>query len=75
MKSETSLVARGFPSLKTIAKTLLDKKIREVVVITSLKKIEKLNIPLEKVSRTIYNITFRDVIKILKMENVSRETK
>jgi len=69
-----SLVARGFPSLQALAEPLVGGDVDEVVTITSLKKIEKLKIPLEKVVNTIYNIPFRDVIKILKMENVSRET-
>lgn len=73
-KKETSLVARGFPSLESLVGVLQREKIKEIVVITALSKIENLQFPLEKVSRTIYNIPFRDVIKILKMENVSRET-
>jgi len=71
---KTTLVSRGFPSLQALAEPLLSGEVNEVVAITSLKKIENLIIPLEKVERTIYNIPFRDVIKILKMENVSRET-
>ena len=72
--AENTLVARGFPSLQALAGPLISGVVGEVVTITSLKKIENLKIPLEKVSRTIYNVPFRDVIKILKMENVSRET-
>lgn len=71
---KNTLVARGFPSLQALAEPLIRGRVSEVVAITSMKKIEKLKIPLEKVDRTIYNIPFRDVIKILKMENVSRET-
>ncbi|HDP94789.1 MAG TPA: hypothetical protein ENN40_05440 [Candidatus Aminicenantes bacterium] len=68
------LVSRGFPDLSQLVQPLVHKDVREVVCITSLKKIEKLKIPLENIHQTIYNIPFRDVIKILKMENVSRET-
>ncbi|MDY0296479.1 MAG: class I SAM-dependent methyltransferase [Acidobacteriota bacterium] len=72
--AENTLVARGFPSLSGLVEPLLRGKVREVVCITSLKKIEKLEFPLEKTTHSIYNIPSRDVIKILKMENVSRET-
>ena len=60
--------------MSRLAEPLLCRDVCEVVCITSLKKIEKLQIPLENIRKTIYNIPFRDVIKILKMENVSRET-
>lgn len=71
---QNTLVSRGFPDLSQLLAPLLCRDVKEVVCITSLKKIEKLKIPLENIHETIYNIPFRDVIKILKMENVSRET-
>jgi len=71
---ETSLVARGFPGLEIFCDFLKKEQIKEVVCITSQNKIKKINKYMVNVKKKAYNIPLRKNLKILKMENVSRET-
>jgi 16S rRNA G527 N7-methylase RsmG len=69
------LVARGFPDNSMLASFLTKGFVDRVLVITSINKIKKIEKQLEKLKQKIYNIPSRDNLRILKMENVSRETK
>ncbi len=68
------LVARGFPENLMLVSFLLKRFVGQVVIITSYNKIKKIEKDLENLKQKIYNIPSRDNLKILKMENVSRET-
>ena len=68
------LVARGFPDNSMLVSFLMKGYVDWVLVITSVNKIKKIEKQLEKLKQKIYNILSRDNLKILKMENVSRET-
>lgn len=72
---DTSLISRGFPNIKIFFKFLSKRLINELILITSAGKIKKIKKSIEKFEQKIYNIRFRDNLKILKLENVSRETK
>ena len=69
-----TLVARGFPRLDILAQLLAKKQIRELILITSCRKLKKNQKELEKFRQKLYNIPLRDEIMVVKMENVSRET-
>jgi 16S rRNA G527 N7-methylase RsmG len=69
-----TIVARGFPDYNLLAKQLKSKAFRQMIIITSENKLKKLEQGLEKWKQTIYNIPGRQLIKIVTMENVSRET-
>ncbi len=69
-----SLVARGFPVNKILFNFLKKGILAEIVLITSENKIKKIKIDMANVNQTTYNVNFRDNLKILKLENVSRET-
>ena len=70
-----ALVARGFPETLMLVSFLVQGLVNQVLVITSVNKIKKFEKHLENLKQKIYNIPSRDNLKILKMENVSRETK
>lgn len=69
------LISRGFPDNIKLTLFLKNGKTDEMLLITSLNKIKKMKSSIEKFKQSIYNIPFRDQIKIIKLENVSRETK
>ena len=69
-----SLVARGFPANEFLLNLVSNSMVNEVIIITSKRKIKKNLKSMENVEQKIYNIPFREELKILKMENVSRET-
>ena len=71
---KTTLVARGFPDNIMLVKLLEKNLTNELILITSVNKIKKMKKDIEKFEQKIYNIPFRDYIKIIKMRNVSRET-
>ena len=68
------LVARGFPDNSMLISFLEKRLVDQVLVITSVNKIKKIEKQLEMLKQKIYNIPSRDNLRILKMENVSRET-
>jgi len=72
--SDVSIVSRGFPNFKLLASFIKRNIVNEVVLITSLNKIKKNQINMANVKQKTYNVALRTNLKILKMENVSRET-
>ena len=73
-KTETTVIARGFPRMDKLQKYLAKHKMDELVVITAAEKCRKKEKGLESVRQNIYNIPFRNNLVICKMEYVSRET-
>jgi len=73
-KKEISLIARGFPGLEIFCDFLNKGLIKEAIFITSQNKIKKINKNMVNMKKKAYNIPLRNNLKILKMENVSRET-
>lgn len=71
---DTSLIARGFPRFEIFYDFLKKELIKEAVFITSKDKIKKISKHMVNVKKKAYNIPLRNNLKILKMENVSRET-
>lgn len=69
-----TLIARGFPGFDIFIDFLVKGLINEAVLITSLNKIKKIKKDMVNVKKKTYNVPLRNQIKILKMENVSRET-
>lgn len=69
-----TLIARGFPGFDVFVDFLERGFVSEVVLITSVNKIKKIKKDMVNVKKKTYNIPLRNQIKILKMENVSRET-
>jgi len=72
--TDINIVSRGFSNNQVLVDFLKNKEITGVLILTSENKINKINIPVENIKKNIYNIEFRDNLKILKMEKVSRET-
>lgn len=71
----STLIARGFPENEKLLFFLRRNKVSEISIITSENKIKKIRTAIELFKQSIYNIPYRNQIKILKLENVSRETK
>jgi 16S rRNA (guanine(527)-N(7))-methyltransferase RsmG len=69
-----ALVSRGFPHNEVLADFLFKKAIRELILITSPLKINKIQNTVANVRQNSYNIPSRNNLIIFKMENVSRET-
>ena len=70
-----SLVSRGFPDYGELIRIIKKKPGSEILMITSENKIRKNRKYMEMFVQNIYNIPYRDQIKILKLESVSREPK
>jgi len=70
----STLVSRGFPYIEILADYVLKNTIKELVLITSPTKIDKIKKKVANIRQTSYNIPSRDNLIIFKMENVSRET-
>jgi len=69
-----SIIARGFPDNAKLISYVKNRVAEEVILITSLSKIKKIEKGIEKCEQRIYNVPFRDNLKILYTANVSRET-
>ncbi len=69
-----SVIARGFPDNTRLTTYVKKKIVKELLVITSLAKIKKMTEGIEKLKQNIYNVPFRDNLKIIHITNVSRET-
>jgi len=69
-----SIIARGFPDNGKLISYVKKRVAEEVILITSLSKIKKVEKGIEKCEQRIYNVPFRDNLKILYTANVSRET-
>jgi len=72
--TDISLVSRGFPHPQIFFNFLRKGIIRELLLITSGNKLEKINLDMVKMEQKTYNLPLRNNLKIIKMENVSRET-
>jgi len=74
-KTTTStLISRGFPRLDLLTEFVFKKTIRELILITSPLKINKIQKNMANIEQNSYNIPSRNNLIIFKMENVSRET-
>jgi len=73
-KKKCTMIARGFPGFDIFFDFLKKGLISEAVLITSENKIKKIEKDMVNVKKKTYNIPLRNQLKILKMENVSRET-
>lgn len=71
---ECALAARGFPAIEILADFVYRRRVRELLLISSPEKIEKISRPVANIRQTRYNIPSRDNLIIFKLENVSRET-
>lgn len=72
---DSTLAARGFPAIEALAGFVYRRKVRELLLISSLDKINKIQNTVANVRQTRYNIPSRDNLVIFKLENVSRETR
>lgn len=72
---DSTLAARGFPAIEALAEFVFRRKVRELLLISSLDKIKKIQNTVANVRQTRYNIPSRDNLIIFKLENVSRETR
>ncbi len=73
-KRKFTMIARGFPDNIKLTIYVKKKIVKELLVITSLTKIKKMTKGIEKLRQNIYNVPFRDNLKIIHIANVSRET-
>lgn len=71
---DISLITRGFPGIELFFRYVKKGIIKEAVLITSKNKIKKIEKDMVNVKKKAYNIPMRKNLRILKMENVSRET-
>jgi hypothetical protein len=72
---DSTLAARGFPAVEALAEFVRRRKVRELLLISSPDKIKKIQDLVANIRQTRYNIPSRDNLLILKLENVSRETR
>lgn len=71
----STLAARGFPGIELLAEFVCNGKVRELLLISSVDKIRKIENKVAKFHQNRYNIPSRDNLVIFKLENVSRETR
>jgi 16S rRNA (guanine(527)-N(7))-methyltransferase RsmG len=71
---ESTLIARGFPKIEILAEYVYKKKIRELLLISSVNKIKIIQKKVANTRQNLYNIPSRNNLIIYKLENVSRET-
>jgi 16S rRNA (guanine(527)-N(7))-methyltransferase RsmG len=71
---EGTLIARGFPKIEVLAEYVYKKKIRELLLISSVNKIKIIQKKVANTRQNLYNIPSRNNLIIYKLENVSRET-
>jgi 16S rRNA (guanine527-N7)-methyltransferase len=74
-KFESTLATRGFPKIEALAEYIYKRKVRELLLISSIDKIKKIQNPVANIRQNRYNIPSRDNLIIYKLENVSRETR
>lgn len=73
-KGRFTMVGRGFPDNIKLVSYVKSGIIKELLLITSPGKIKKMEKGIEKLRQKIYNIPFRNNLKIIHITNVSRET-
>lgn len=74
IKERVTVVARGFPDNVKLVSYVNKGVAKELLLITSPDKIKKMAKGIEKSRQKIYNVPFRDNLKIIHIRNVSRET-
>jgi 16S rRNA (guanine(527)-N(7))-methyltransferase RsmG len=74
-RPESALISRGFPKIEVLADYVFKNKAKELLLVSSLNKIKKIAVPVANIRENRYNIPSRDNLVILKLENVSRETR
>ena len=72
---ESTIISRGFPRIEALADLVFKKRVRELVLISSINKIKKIGNHVANFRQNHYNIPSRDNLIIVKLENVSRETR
>jgi 16S rRNA G527 N7-methylase RsmG len=72
---ESTIISRGFPKIDILADYVYNKKVKELVLISSKDKIIKIKNHVANIRQNHYNIPSRDNLIIIKLENVSRETR
>jgi len=73
-EKDISLISRGFPHPRILLSFLQKRMIKELLLITQENKLEKITNDMVKMVQKTYNLPLRNNLKIIKMENVSRET-
>jgi 16S rRNA (guanine527-N7)-methyltransferase len=71
---KSTIVARGFPHIDLLADYVYQKKVRELLLITSVAKITKFKEKVANIRQNLYNIPLKNNLIIFKLESVSRET-
>lgn len=71
---ESTIIARGFPKIEILANYVYEKKVKELLLISSVDKIKKIQNTVANIRQNLYNIPSRNNLIIFKLENVSRET-
>ena len=71
---ESTLIARGFPKIEILADYVHKKKAKELLLISSVSKINKIQNKMANFRQNLYNIPLKNNLVIFKLENVSRET-
>jgi len=69
-----TLISRGFPDINILTEYIFNKTIKELILITSPLKINKIQNKVANIRQNSYNIPLRNNLIIFKMESVSRET-
>jgi len=72
---ESTLIARGFPKIEILADFVHKKKAKELLLISSVSKINKIQNKMANFRQNLYNIPLKNNLIIFKLENVSRETR
>jgi 16S rRNA (guanine527-N7)-methyltransferase len=68
-REKKTLISRGFPQFTQFSRWVKQGIVTEAIIITSMNKIKKNEKALEIVKKKIYNIPWREQLKILKMAN------
>jgi len=71
---ESTMIARGFPKIEILAEYVQEGKVKELLLISSVNKIKKIQNTVVNIRQNLYNIPLRNNLIIFKLENVSRET-
>ena len=71
---ESTMIARGFPKIEVLAEYVYKKKFKELILVTSVNKINKIQNKVANIRQNLYNMPLRNNLIIFKLENVSRET-
>lgn len=73
-KIEGTIISRGFPHIDILADYVFKKTVKELILITSPLKINKIQNKVANIQQNSYNVPSRNNLIIFKLESVSRET-